>query len=213
MKKYSLLAIAGIFAGSLAVSSAALDMSAGAKGGLGINTNSTSNLTYQGFVGGGVFDMMFNQVFGFEADLFYNMKGHRYSVFLTNIFVDETCTYKENYLDIPLLAKFTLPLKSPVKPMVFAGPSFGILLSSKEHIVATTSPLSSYLPFDSTIDLRAKTNSFDFCFVFGAGAEISAGPGKIVVDIRYSLGQTKVMTFADWKNSQLGLMAGYSFKL
>ena len=129
--------MAGIIVGSLAVSSPALEMSAGVKGGLALANLTGKDATpprggekkmLLGANAGGVFTINFTPMFGVELDLLYSMKGAHGVVGAVND------NLKYDYLDIPLLAKFIVPMEGAIKPVVYAGPSFDILLSAKEEI-------------------------------------------------------------------------------
>jgi len=212
--------MAGILAGSLAVSSTALEMSAGVKGGLAMANLTGKDATpprggekkmLLGANAGGVFTINFAPMFGAELDLFYSMKGAKGTV------GSAEDNLKYDYLDIPLLAKFIVPMEGAIKPVVFVGPSFGILLSAKEEISGTGT-------MEGTTDVKDDLNSLDIGLVAGAGAEIGAGPGKVLVDVRYSMGFTTTEKLTDAikalgrteapvvKNSVFSFMAGYAFK-
>ena len=220
MKRILSIVMAGIILGFFAVNSMALDMSAGVKGGLAMANLTGKDATpprggekkiLLGANAGGVFNINFAPMFGAELDLFYSMKGAH------GVVGAVADNLKYDYLDIPLLAKFTVPMEGAIKPVVYAGPSFSILLSAKEEISGTGT-------MDGTTDVKDGMNSLDIGLVAGVGAEIGAGPGKVLVDARYSMGftTTEKLTDADKavgkteapvvKNSVFSFMAGYAFK-
>jgi hypothetical protein len=107
------------------------------------------------------------------------------------------------YLEIPILAKFIIATQGSVKPSLFAGPAVAIILNNKFKAVDNgTAYEGSFEGIKST----------DFGLAFGGGLEIIR---KITVDLRYTLGLTKIAeiegTVFDIKNGAFSLMIGYSF--
>jgi len=220
MKRICSIAMAGIIVGLFAVNSMALDMSAGVKGGLAMASMTGADAAppagaeksmLLGANVGGIFNVNFSPIFGLELDLMYSMKGMTWKATSG----DAKINFKGAYLDIPLLAKFIVPMEGAIKPVVYAGPSFGILLSSKMNSTGGGQ--------DTTMDTKDHTKSLDFGLAAGVGAEIGAGPGNLLVDVRYTMGfsTTAKLTQAEidagdpvpeLKTSVLSFMAGYAFK-
>jgi hypothetical protein len=136
----------------------------------------------------------------FEIQGLYSMKGVKYEWGVNSD------TYKLDYLDIPVLVKYVLPLPGPVKPCLFAGPSMGILLSAdREEVRGSTT---------TTTTFKDNVNSTDIGLVLGVGVGLPLG---ISVDVRYAMGLTKIgkdtpgYTAAKTYNGVLSLMVGKSF--
>lgn len=262
MKRFFSIAAAALSIGSFAVSSMALEIAAGIKGGLGIASLRGSDAYIKdvdktslfGAAGGISLTMQFSDIMGAEIDVLYSMKGQNYSLNYstrkqvynsTSDTLTETVTrgsrkgsYGLTYCDVPVLLKFVIPLQSSIRPYFSAGPSFGILLSSKEKAEGNGTyeqkmlyPVDSVLAafpvsLDTTIDQKDRTNSLDVGLVFGAGTAIALGPGDFIIDLRYSFGFTNTMKLSDADksagytesnlpgrlNSVFTLMAGYCFK-
>jgi len=117
-------------------------------------------------------------------------------------------TTKVNYLEIPVLAKLSIPTKGTVKPSLFVGPSLAIKLSSKAKW--------EYAGESEEEDIE-ELKSTDFGLVFGGGVDFALGQGKLTIDARYTLGLTKVgepeegEEEVDMKNGAISIMVGYSF--
>jgi hypothetical protein len=226
MKRILAVAMAATIVGVFAVNAMALEMSAGVKGGLALANMTGKDATQAGadkkmLLGadaGGVFNINFMPMFGAELDLLYSMKGVKYTA-SDGSGVEEKG--KLAYLDIPLLAKFIVPMEGVLKPTVFVGPSFGILLSSKDEVSGTGDPT-----LDGTTDEKEHTKSLDIGLVAGVGAEIGVGSGNLLVDVRYSMGFSTAAKLTDaekaagatdadipeMKNSVIAIMVGYAFK-
>jgi len=247
MKKISSIVLAGIITGLFAVNSMAVEMSAGIKGGLGIANFKGSGVDVTGVVpysnksllgaaGGLALNVKFTDIIGAEVDVLYCMKGSKaegenrvlYDDFMTLtrmvILTKATQKYNLNYLDIPVLVKFIVPLQTMVKPAFFMGPSFNMLLSSKmsQKIDSTyfdstgTAEVKPHKVVDSTMDRKSSTKSLDIGLVVGASAEMAMGPGDIVVDVRYSFGLSDIYKkdsgLASLQNTNFAVMVGYNYK-
>ncbi len=165
----------------------------GVRGGLGITNEATpayTNFTVgsrAGFLLGGQLDYWFTSTVAISAQALYDQKGDQ----LTGISPDngypETDDFVLNYLEVPILAKVALG-SGGVKPYLFAGPSFGFLLSATDHQVQTA------LGYDQTVDVSPNFNTFDASLLFGAGVSYDLTPGgtQLFADAGYALGLVNV---------------------
>jgi len=99
---------------------------------------------------------------------------------------------KLDYIEIPVLVKYSISPGGDVCPFVFGGPALGILMSAK---------------VDSE-DIKKYCNSTDIGLVLGGGVELESG---ISIDLRYDMGMTKIFKEGDSKskNTVISLMVGY----
>jgi hypothetical protein len=211
---------------------AAVEFSAGPKAGLGISSFwgkdakvpedslGLDGSARVGFAGGGVFAAAFNEYVAGQLEVLYVMKGKKYSGSVTMLGVTATTesTMKLDYLEMPVLLKVSFPVTPVFKPSLFVGPSFAFLLSAKGWSKATVQNVTH----DTTVDIKDENNTFDVGLAMGAGAEIKAGPGSIVFDIRYTLGfitndketaddKTNNIKQEEVKNTLFTIMVGYLF--
>ena len=155
-----------------------------------------------GLCAGGFITYTLNDMFAIQPELLFTMKGAKI----------EGAGYKEtvkvNYLEIPVLAKLSIPTPGTVKPSLFVGPSLAIKLSAKvEWEEAGES---------GEEDISEEVKSTDFGLVFGGGVDFALGQGKLTIDARYTLGLTKVREpeegeEIDMKNGAISIMVGYFF--
>jgi len=164
--KTILVALLMIF---LVYSSYSQDFSFGLKAGLNLATVNGDDVTgvqsKAGFHVGAFASFKFTK-FGIQGEALFSSQG-------TQDENDSDFKINNDYLLIPVLAKFYL-----VQGLnIYAGPQFGILLSSE-----TT---------DGTVDVDTKDlfKSSDISLVFGAGFEIS----KFQVGARYNLGLSDII--------------------
>jgi hypothetical protein len=122
-----------------------------------------SNLTYEssvvsvsdlesrfGLAGGLALRVDFGRVFSLEPELLFSQKGFTESLPLYSFGGNPTGRYTDtttlNYLEMPLLLKFSVP-SGKVRPNIFAGFSAGLFVegSSTDSVSGTTEPIPSLL--------------------------------------------------------------------
>jgi len=103
------------------------------------------------------------------------------------------------YLGINVLASYPIPMEGDLKPMVFAGPSVGFLMSASA----------------AGVDVKSGYGGTDFGIIFGAGASYKLGTGAILLDVRYSLGLANIdnPTTTSQTNQVFSVCVGYAFDL
>lgn len=156
---------------------------------------------------GGFITINIAEVFAIQPEVQYITKGSKWKGevfgFTGKIWINAT------YLEIPVLAKITIPTQGSVKPSLFAGPAIALKLSGKykEEFDGDT--------YEEDLDELKGT---DFGLVIGGGLDFglgAPGTGSVSVDIRYSLGLSKVFDIdgedLEIKNGAFSLMIGYSF--
>ncbi|HMB70605.1 MAG TPA: outer membrane beta-barrel protein, partial [bacterium] len=116
-----------------------------------------------------------------------------------------TQSFNLSYLEVPVLAKATFgPPASPISPSLFAGPSFGINLSSKAKVEGAGSG------FDGEVDYKDVTKSTEVGMVFGGQVEF----GNFGIDVRYNKGLTNVSddgSGEEIKSSVFSILGSFRF--
>jgi hypothetical protein len=150
-----------------------------------------------GFVGGLFVVVPSNNQFALQAEALYSQKGAK---------VEEggfTSTIKLDFLDVPVLARFSTPATNGSSFHVFAGPSFGFKLSAEAE--------SSFEGEEDSDDLDDEVKSFDLGLVLGAGVEF----GRFLIDGRYTWGMTDLNNDdtedVKAKTRTFSIMAGFRF--
>ena len=127
---------------------------------------------------------------------------------------------KLDYIEVPLLARFSMGSTMPFSPYIMVGPSFafnyGCSLggdSDDEEVEVDDIDCDS-----EDLGLAAfEVKSLDIGATGVLGFEFKAGPGAILVEGRYTHGFMNIVDTdedgGDSKNRQFGVMAGYSFTL
>ena len=134
-------------------------------------------------------------MFDIQPELLYSMKGAKQDVGTTEI------DNKYNYFEVPILVKYNLPLPGALKPSIYAGPSFSILMSAKAD----------------DVDIKDNLKSSDYSLIVGAGVMMDMQSYVLTFDARYNLGLSDINDISgateEVKNSTIMLMAGIGFKL
>ena len=185
-------------------------MQAGLKAGVNISNLSGDDAgspdSKTGFAFGGFFMYQFSPMFAIQPEAYYTMKGATDKMDFEGTTVD--LTYTLNYIEIPVLFKFLIPIQgSGVKPAIFAGPFLGI---------NTTAKVKAEFNGQSQEDDITDTKSTEFGLQFGGGIGFPVGKGELGVDIRYILGLSTIddsADEADVKNNVININLYYGFSL
>jgi hypothetical protein len=128
---------------------------------------------------------------------------------------DEFGEWEFTYLEIPVLMKFKIPVKGKIQPAVFLGPY--LAFNTKAWVTETEAGEVE------EVDLEDFAKSPDYGLVFGGCVEYTLGFGKLILDVRYSMGLTSclknlmILTGGDLmdddsvKNRVFALTAGFAF--
>jgi outer membrane protein W len=150
---------------------------------------------HTGLVAGGFVGIKVNDVFSVEPQALYSVKGTKANGTGSNSSI--TGSVKLNYLEIPLLGKFWIPISnSEVKPFLFAGPEFEYLISCSVEGTAFSATNSTDC---NTAQIKIK--STEFGATVGAGVEFMAGGQSVRVDGRYTHGLTNISDNASDKST------------
>jgi hypothetical protein len=160
-----------------------------------------------GFCGGGFIAFRLGKVVILQPEVLYSQKGARQR----EEFLDEVIKvwYKLNYLEIPICIKLMIPVQGKVKPNLFLGPYFGVMITDPRGKVEIDG-----LTMEEDLEGVKDT---DFGMVLGGGVDIGLGKGKMVFDVRYTLGLTTIIEYElfeeniDLKNNAFSFLLGYSF--
>jgi len=189
MRQISIIVLV-LVAGSAAASIAG-ELSFGLKAGM-----MTSNVTdipdemsdvqdYRtGFTGGVFLNYAFNDEFSVQPELLYVPKGVGASYDVGGLFgvgVDANL----DFLDLPVLLKYTFSGGAKVRPCIFVGPSIGVSVNSDLDLSAGW--------LSTSVDISDYTSDTDFGVVAGAGIGYETSRGLLTFDARYQRGFTNVL--------------------
>jgi hypothetical protein len=211
MKKILLVSLVMLLAVSMAFSQF------GIKGGINLATvggadkqlGGVDPKTRLGLAGGISYKIGLIAGLSIQPEVMYIQKGAVYEVSMSqgNYSMSQKVTLKGDYIDIPVLLKFNLPI--PVlSPYIEGGVSYGILLSAKSKEETTTN-IPGQTSSSTETNIKDQLSKSDVSLIVGVGFEL------LILDInaRYVLGQTKLGKDTDAKvfNRGIILTAGLRF--
>ena len=169
--------------------------------------------------------------FSLQPEVLYVMKGAEADItnpdLIAEGYDDVSMKLKQNYLEVPVLIKYTFPTQGSISPNLFAGPFAAINLSSELEWVNAPPEAAEELG-EGDIENAA---SVDFGLTFGGGVSFAVGPkGKLTLDVRYTLGMAGIFDDLDgeeengklyltdendegldFKNQDIRVMVGFFF--
>ena len=222
MKIRNVLIAAIVITACIADVSTAGEISYGAKVGMTMANITQTPVEWEqdksfkgGFTCGVFLNYAITDNFSLQPELLYTQKGVKDNLYDGLFTVDLTASF--DYIELPVLAKYTFMPQKKFRPNIFGGPSVAFTMSSELEVSA--------LLFSAEIDFSDLTHITDFGIVAGGGFDYSIGKGMIVCDARFYIGFTNVILSGDFeidgstqtideddfKNYGFSLMAGYGF--
>jgi hypothetical protein len=155
-----------------------------------------------GFCGGFFLTYEFTPVFSVQPEVLFVMKGSRHREGFGPNALSEVMSLE--YMEVPLLARFRLPISKSMDVHLLAGPSPALGVRFRVNSIVGGQPEEESLD---------NVNGFDIGAVAGAGVDIPVKNGKVCLDFRYTFGLTTISKGAGngIKNGALCLFLGYAF--
>lgn len=153
-----------------------------------------------GLLIGGQVTIRITEQFAFQPELYYSQKGIKSDIDAGEVGSVEM-KMKNDYLEVPLLARYTFTQSPKVHPFLLAGPSLGFSTSCKFEADGES------IDCDDDVDL----NTFDLGGIAGAGLEFPVGRNAISIGARYDFGFNEVIKDSDSKNRTISFLVGFVF--
>ena len=144
-----------------------------------------------GLAAGAEFEYGLTDNIGLSAGVLYSMQG------VKTIIVDDDCTSKLDYLNVPILANFYVAKGFAVK----LGVQPGFKLSSKAKFKGSGG--------SKEVEVEDGVKSVDLSIPVGVSYQYQ----NIVFDARYNWGVTNIVEDSDSKHSVFQITVGYKFSL
>jgi hypothetical protein len=177
-------------------------ISLGAEGGLSLShfTGRSANTwdTKTDVCGYGFLNVPINNEWAVLCEAGYTAKGTYSSTFQSTLTLD--------YIEIPLLMRYSFQSMSAYPTSVYVGPAFGFLVSAQQLYNGSTTDLTN-------------VQSSDIGLTVGGMLEVPLNFGSLFFDIRYTQGFINPLSGNigynqyDLKNCTLSIMAGLNFYL
>ena len=134
----------------------------------------------------------FGRRFAIQPELLYVMKGSKYVNGQGSDAYRETMSLE--YVEVPILAKYDLPLFRRFRTHVFAGPAPAMKIRAR--VDARFAGESQQETLDDVMGVDARPRRP------GPGPEIPSGRGRVTVDLRYTAGLTTLSKQAGRRHPQ-----------
>ncbi|HEU6450059.1 MAG TPA: porin family protein [Gemmatimonadaceae bacterium] len=160
-----------------------------------------------GWLGGVFVTFHLTNTFGIQPEALYSQRGAS-----ADAGSGFDATIKMDYIDIPVLLRYDIPVVGPIRPFFVAGPAFGI--QTKCVIAAEGDGVSASADcdqFDEDPEARIDNKSFDLSGVVGAGLDFRLGGHTLMVGARYQHGFSDVVKDASAKSRTWSIVAGLGF--
>ena len=144
-----------------------------------------------GLAAGAEFEYGLTDNIGLSAGVLYSMQGVKTTI------IDDDCTWKLDFLNVPILANFYVAKGFAVK----LGVQPGFKLSSKAKFKGSGG--------SKEVEVEDGVKSVDLSIPVGVSYQYQ----NIVFDARYNWGVTKIVDDVDSKHSVFQITVGYKFSL
>lgn len=169
----------------------------GVKGGINFATFTGADATYDsrtGFVIGGFAKFSLPDTpYSIQPEIHYSQRGA----------VDDGNEIRIDYLDVPVLLKYSFSQGGSVQPNLFAGPYASMRLSAEQEGGAGGL-------FGGSSNIESQTESVDYGALIGAGFDVEVGTSIFTVDARYGFGLADVFRNESGKNRLFSVTIGIS---
>jgi len=122
----------------------------------------------------------------FEPGVYYSQKGAEgeyKEIIVKGAYEGNAGTFKLDYIEVPVLAKYRFATESALKPYIIAGPYIEFSLNSE----VKASKNVAYLE-----DISAEIKSTGFGLIVGGGSDLLINERKFNIQVRYGLGLSPV---------------------
>lgn len=171
----------------------------------GDDVGSADNRT--GFLGGVYVTFHVTNTFAIQPEAVYSQRGAS-----EDLGTDASATFKMDYIDIPVLLRYDIPVVGPIRPFFVAGPAFGLQVKCAVGVDGSGASASvdcDRLAQDSEVQFENKT--FDLSGVVGAGLDFRLGGHTLMLGARYQHGFSDVVKDASVRSRTWSVVAGLGF--
>jgi hypothetical protein len=168
-----------------------------------------------GLSAGAFFDWSITEAVSIQPEILYTRKGVMTNLYDGFVTLDADVYF--DYIELPIVLKYTFRPGQALRPCLYAGPSFAYCLSAEAELTAWI--------ISATVDFSSFANTTDFGAIVGAGLSYPLGPGAITFDARFQRmfgnailsgdfeinGSEQTISEDDFKHYGFAFLVGYAF--
>jgi len=141
-----------------------------------------------GFAGGLFVEFPITDSVGIQQEFLFAMKGSRQSVAATvPVNLSTVSVYDVNYFELPITIKYRFVKIKEVKIYGSAGIALSLLMNGKYNITSTVNLGGPPIIVTESGDMKG-LDTFDYSFVYGAGAEFKLLHKDFFIEYRMTIG-------------------------
>jgi len=141
-----------------------------------------------GFAGGLFVEFPITESVGIQQEFLFAMKGSRQTVTATvPVSLSTVSVYDVNYFELPITIKYRFVKIKKVKIYGSAGIALSLLMNGKYNITSTINPGGPPIIVVESGDMKG-LDTFDYSFVYGAGAEFKLLQKVFFMEYRMTIG-------------------------
>lgn len=148
----------------------------------------------EGIVAGGFLRLGLREHWSIQTEMLYSQKGAEGSDQYQGMNV--TATVKSDYIEIPVMVKYTISTRSRTSPFLMAGPALALSIASTTNISVSESGAKLSVNVDNFNE-----RTVDVGVAVGAGVDIPVGRSMMTLDARYTGGLVNM-----WKDVNLATL-------
>lgn len=173
-------------------------LSFGIKGGLSLAQHqgttprdmeyTVSSTMRRGIVGGVFLVLPVTPRFGIQQEVIYVQKGSRQDIGVDVFDIPSVMhvTYDLDYIEIPLLLRYTWLIDRGVDIYTLGGFSFALKVHDRYQLSGDVDDGVESVPIRADSDM-SEVDLFDFTFTYGVGLEFPVGNNRLLVEYRFDL--------------------------
>jgi len=150
------------------------------------------SLYRHGMVGGILAYFPITDSFGIQQELLYVMKGSRQDISMTVPAFHSHSEYNLNYLELPIVFRYTFVKLGNFKIYGSSGFALSILVNGKSRTEGTVTMGGIQMPFAESTKMEG-VDTFDYGFLYGAGLDFILFGKKCFFEYRFTIGWNTLM--------------------
>ena len=176
------------------------------------NLNVSKHSFRNGIRGGLLAEYKVSNSFLIRGEINYSMRGtesiRKNNVVIETYYPSDKVIQKLNYIEVPILFQYNLPISFILQPKLFAGFEISFLLNSETEYGTNNG-------FKIEHDSKKDNKSTEYGTVFGIGTDYEIFSGKIMFDLRYYYGLSNISIDENLKitSNTISINLGYALPI